>query len=111
MTTNRLNPLERYKPHPQTLGLRLRPCPPTWDIESFLVTIFLCLPLGFIAMYYSSKVANRYHIGRYDEAAAASAKARTFMLWGARIGGLVWAAGALLYLTGLHQFSFLTFAI
>ena len=46
-------------------------------------------PLGLIAMYYSSKVENRYHTGRYDEAAAASAKARSFAIRGAT-GSVPW---------------------
>lgn len=109
--TNRTNPLERYRPEPRTIGLRLMPCPPTWALESLLVTIFLCLPLGLLAIYNSAKVENRYLTGRYEEAAAASAKARTFMTWGARVGAVAWIIGACLYLTGAYHPSFLTFAL
>ncbi len=76
-------------------------------VESLMVAIFLCLPLGLIAMYYSSKVENRYHTGRYDEAAAASAKARSFAIWGARIGAVAWIVVGWLCLTGsLHSHLF-----
>ncbi len=59
-------------------------------------------------MYYSSKVENRYHTGRYDEAAAASAKARSFAIWGATgIGAVAWIVVGWLCLTGsLHSHLF-----
>ena len=91
-------------PQSQSIGLRFKPCPSSWAFESLMVAIFLCLPLGLIAMYYSSKVENRYHTGRYDEAAAASAKARSFAIWGARIGAVAWIVVGWLCLTGsLHS--------
>lgn len=87
------------------------PCPPTRALESFLVAIFLCLPLGLIALYNSMKVENRYLLGRYEEAAAASTRARTFIMWGTRIGIVVWIIGLWLVLTGSAHPSFLTSTI
>lgn len=80
-------------------------------MESLLVAIFLCLPLGVAALYYSSKVESRYHVGRYDESAAASARARTLLLWGARIGAVVWLVIGWLCLTGSLRSSFITLTI
>lgn len=85
---------------PPTIGLRLLPCPRRWALESLLVTLFLCLPLGIAAMVYSSKVESRYALGRYDEAVAASARARWLCIAGACVGAVIWAIGLWLMLTG-----------
>lgn len=85
---------------PATIGLRLLPCPRRWALESLLVALFLCLPLGIVAMVYSSKVESRYAVGRYDEAAVASARARSLCIAGACVGAVVWTVGLWLVLTG-----------
>lgn len=96
---------------PATIGLRLLPCPRRWALESLLVALFLCLPLGIAAMVYSSKVESRYAVGRYDEAAAASARARSLCIAGAWIGAAVWAVGLWLLLTGTLRMPQLIFTI
>ncbi|MCM1028182.1 MAG: CD225/dispanin family protein [Pseudoflavonifractor sp.] len=100
-----------YGKMPEAMGLRILPCPPTWAIQSLLVTIFMCLPLGAMAMYFSSKVEEHYALGRYDDAAKASDRARTLIAWCLYIGTVAWLVAGWLWFTGTLRPSFLTFTI
>lgn len=100
-----------YGHSPKAIGLRLLPCPATWTVEALLVTIFLCLPLGAAAMYYSSKVESNYNLGHYDDAARASARARTLIKYGTTIGVAAWIIMGWLCLTGTIVPSFMTFTV
>ena len=51
-------------------------CPKTWMIESFLATVFCCLPLGIIALISAAKVNSAFHAGKYKEALEASKEAK-----------------------------------
>ena len=43
-------------------------CPKTWMVESILVTILCCLPLGIVGIVNAAKVNSLYSAGKYDEA-------------------------------------------
>jgi hypothetical protein len=49
--------------------------PKTWLVESILVTLFCCLPLGIVGIINASKVESRYRIGDVQGAQEASNEA------------------------------------
>lgn len=54
----------------------LPPAPPkNWLVESILVTIFCCLPLGIVGIVNASQVNSRMASGDYDGAERASREA------------------------------------
>jgi nitrate reductase NapE component len=58
----------RYKPH-------------NYLIESILVTLFCCLPLGVVAIVHASQVDSKYFAKDFDGAEYASSQARFWMLF------------------------------
>lgn len=54
--------------------------PKKYLVESILVTIFCCLPVGIAGIVFSSKVESLWNTGAYAEAQEASRKARMFTL-------------------------------
>lgn len=70
------------------------PCPKTWLVESILVTILCCLPLGIVGIVNAAKVNSLYAAGKYDEALRASNEAGKWTKIGAGIG----LVGILLYI-------------
>ena len=68
--------------------------PDNFLVWSILSTILCCLPLGIVAIVYSSKVDTLYSAGQYAEAEDAAKKAKTYTLIGAGVGLLV----ALIYI-------------
>ena len=68
--------------------------PDNFLVWSILSTILCCLPLGIVAIVYSSKVDTLYSAGQYAEAEDAAKKAKTCTLIGAGVGLLV----ALIYI-------------
>lgn len=69
-------------------------CPKTWMVESILVTILCCLPLGIVGIVNAAKVNSLYSAGKYDEALRASNEAGKWTKIGAGIG----LVGILLYI-------------
>ncbi len=66
-------------------------------VWAILCTIFCCLPLGIVAIVYAAKVDGLYNSGNYEEAQAASDKARKFSIYGALAGvavGVIYAVVA-----------------
>jgi uncharacterized membrane protein YvbJ len=63
--------------------------PKTWLIESILVTLFCCLPLGIVGIVNASKVESRFYAGNVDEANRLSAEAKKWITWGFWIGLVV----------------------
>ncbi|MDF3078901.1 MAG: CD225/dispanin family protein [Sphingobacteriaceae bacterium] len=49
--------------------------PKNWLVESILVTIFCCLPLGIVSIVNAAQVNSRYNAGDYAGAQAASKEA------------------------------------
>ena len=54
--------------------------PKKYLVESILVTIFCCLPVGIAGIVFSSRVESLWNAGSYAEAQEASRKARMFTL-------------------------------
>ncbi|MEG1580147.1 MAG: CD225/dispanin family protein [Bacteroidaceae bacterium] len=67
------------------------PIPKTWFVESIIVTVLCCLPLGIIGMVYASKVEPLYYAGNFEAAAHRAHQAKFWTLL-----GLGLAAGLLL---------------
>lgn len=67
------------------------PMPKTWLVESILVTLFCCLPLGIVGIVNAVKVDTLYYAGQYDEALYRSTQAKKWIQWGFYVGlaGLV----------------------
>jgi hypothetical protein len=63
--------------------------PKNWLIESILVTIFCCLPLGIVGIIFATKVDTFWKTGQYDAAVKASQDAGRWVKLGAIIGAVV----------------------
>lgn len=50
-------------------------CPKTWMVESILVTICCCLPLGIVGIVNASKVSSLFVAGDFEGAQRASEEA------------------------------------
>jgi hypothetical protein len=60
--------------------------PKTWLIESILVTIFCCLPLGIVGIVNATKVESRFYAGDIAGANEASADAGKWTKIGLFVG-------------------------
>lgn len=60
--------------------------PKTWLVESILVTLFCCLPLGIVGIVNAAKVNALYAAGNYEAAMKASAEAGKWTKIGFAIG-------------------------
>ncbi|MBO4871505.1 MAG: CD225/dispanin family protein [Muribaculaceae bacterium] len=80
-----------YAPLPAaqpTTGETVPKCPPTNLVWAILATILCCLPLGVVAIIYSTKVSQKYQQGDY---AAAEHYSEVSAWWciGTIVGGLI----------------------
>lgn len=64
------------------------PPPKTYLLESILVTVLCCLPLGIVGIVNASKVESRYYAGDVEQAHYYSREAKKWTKYGA-IGGAV----------------------
>ena len=67
--------------------------PKTWLVESILVTLFCCLPLGIVGIIKAANVSSLYNAGRYQEAEQSSREAGKWTKWGfwlGLIGGILY---------------------
>ncbi|TSE08541.1 MULTISPECIES: CD225/dispanin family protein [Aquimarina] len=62
--------------------------PKNYLVESILVTLFCCLPLGIVAIINATKVNSAFDAGNHAEAQKASDDAKKWMKYGL-IGGVV----------------------
>ena len=76
--------------------------PKNYLVESILVTIFCCLPLGIVGIVFASQVNSAYEAGDEAKALENSKKAKQFTLIGFIIGivqylivGIVYGAAIL----------------
>ncbi len=76
--------------------------PDNFLVWAILTTLFCCLPFGFAAIIYSSKVDSEWNAGHYEAAISAAASAKKWTLIGAAVG-----AGAIL----LYVFFIITVAV
>lgn len=63
--------------------------PKNWLIESILVTLFCCLPLGIVGIVHATKVDTLWTSGQREEAYKASKEAGKWTKLGAIIGAVV----------------------
>lgn len=70
------------------------PPPKNWLVESILVTIFCCMPLGIVAIINAANVNSRLAVGDFAGAQEASANAGKWVKY-ALFGGI---AGIVLYI-------------
>ena len=75
--------------------------PKTWLVESILVTILCCLPLGIAGIVNAAKVESRFYAGDIDGAARASNEAGKWTKVGFFIGIGVIAIYFILMLIGV----------
>lgn len=68
-------------------------CPKNYLVQSILVTIFCCLPLGIVGIVKAAKVNGLYAQGLYEEAVQASNDAKKFC----KIGLILGLVGVVLY--------------
>ena len=62
--------------------------PKNYLLESILVTIFCCLPLGVVGIVFATQVNSKFASGDIDGANQASADAKKWMKWGL-ISGII----------------------
>lgn len=75
--------------------------PKNYLVESILVTILCCLPLGIVGIINATKVEGLFAAGDYDGAQRASDDAKKWCKWGA-IGGAVYLTVILIiYIAGV----------
>lgn len=60
--------------------------PDSYLIWSILTTVLCCLPLGIVAIIYSTKVDPLWDKGQYDEAMSAAKNAKTFCILSVVLG-------------------------
>ncbi len=60
--------------------------PKSWLVESILLTLCCCLPIGIYCIVKASSVNNLWNCGRYDEAREASEKAKKWLIIGLIVG-------------------------
>lgn len=96
-------PYQGVPPHDSTYhhggyneAYRRPPLPKTYLVESILMIILCCLPLGIVSLIKGQEANSLYQSGHYEAAEAASASAKKWLLWGLGIG----LGGVLLYVIG-----------
>ena len=67
--------------------------PKNYLVESILITVLCCLPLGIVGIINATKVESLFAAGDYESAQRAADEAKKWCKWGL-IGGI---AGGLLY--------------
>lgn len=73
--------------------------PKTYLVESILVTLFCCLPLGIVGIINAAKVSSLFAQGQYETAVAASEAAKKWTKYGAIAGAIVIVVYIILYAT------------
>lgn len=75
--------------------------PKTWLVESILVTLFCCLPLGVVGIINASKVESRFYAGDIEGANSSSANAKQWTLISFFIGLAIGVIYLILFVLGV----------
>jgi hypothetical protein len=59
---------------------------PNYLVQSILVTLFCCLPLGIVAIIKAAEVNTKLQAGDYEGALASSEQAKKFCWWSFGLG-------------------------
>jgi hypothetical protein len=78
----------------KTENIKTQQPPKTWLLESILVTLFCCLPLGIVGIVNSSKVESKFYSGDIEGANKLSTEAKKWIT----IGFFISLAGIVIYL-------------
>lgn len=74
--------------------------PKNWLIESVLVTLLCCLPLGIVGIVFSTKVDTLWNAGDYEGAYKASQQAGKWVKIGAVLGFIILVLYTILFFFG-----------
>ena len=74
---------------PQYSPVQPAPCPPTNMVWAILATIFCCIPLGIVGIYYANQVSKRYLTGDFEGAKSASDTGAWWIIAAITIG-IIW---------------------
>jgi len=81
--------------------------PKNYLVESILVTMCCCQPLGIVGIVFASQVNSKYASGDYEGAIQASKEAKKWITWGFAIGlvftFLILAFYAIIIFLGLNE--------
>jgi len=80
--------------------------PKNYLVESILVTIFCCLPLGIVGIIFASQVNTKFDTGDIVGANKASKDAKKWMFWGL-ISSVVVFALYIIFMIAITGFSVL----
>jgi hypothetical protein len=80
--------------------------PKNYLVESILVTIFCCMPLGIVGIVFAAQVNSKFSAGDIDGANRASADAKKWMKWGL-IAGIAAIALYFIFVVGIAGISIL----
>ncbi len=81
--------------------------PKNYLVESILVTIFCCLPLGIVGIINASKVNSEFEQGNFEEANKASASAKKWAKYGL-IAGIIGIVGYLIFMFAIGGMAMLS---
>lgn len=81
------------------------PMPKSYTVESILVLLLCCLPLGIVGLIKGQSVSRLYHSGEYDKSLAASASTKTWLISGVIVGLFLYIlyAGFAFYAHALNE--------
>lgn len=70
--------------------------PKNYLVESILVTVLCCLPLGVVGIINASKVESAYNAGDIEGANKAAADAKKWTMWGV-YAGIAYVVGIIIF--------------
>jgi hypothetical protein len=79
---------------------------PNYMVQSILVTIFCCLPLGIAAIVFAAQVNSKLAAGDYAGAVEASKKAKQFSTWAVIAWAILVVISIILQIAGVALFHF-----
>lgn len=79
----------------------------TWLWQSIVATLLCCLPLGIVAIVFSSQAQTEINNGNYGAARDKAGTAKTFTLISAALGVLFWVGWIVLFTAGMAPLFFM----